>query len=111
MRQIWYRDYELADIKQEASALINAAKTKKSVSKDSTELRGLHMSKKKQRRQLWVMALTCVLDEQRNQAALGVSDPAKLARLYQSFTQLATKVAIKTGESDAEAAKREHLMS
>jgi hypothetical protein len=100
----WYREDELADIKQEASETLRRVKAKE-VSKDGEELRGLHMSKKQRRRSLWVMALTCVLDEQKRQARDKVHDSETMAKLYRSFVFSSEQIAQVLGRQDAEAAR------
>jgi hypothetical protein len=100
----WYRKDELADIKQEASETLRRVKAKE-VPKDGEELRGLHMSKKQQRRSLWVMALTCVLDEQKRQARDKVRDPETISKLYRSFAFSSEQIAQVLGRQDAEAAR------
>jgi hypothetical protein len=100
----WYRKDELADIKQEASKTLRRAKAKELLN-DQEELRGLCMSKKQQRRRLWVMALTCVLDEQKCQARDKVHDPKTMAKLYRRFAFSAEQIAQVVGRQDAEAAR------
>jgi hypothetical protein len=100
----WYRQDELADIKQEASETLRRVKAKE-VPKDGEELRGLHMPKKRHRRSLWVMALTCVLDEQKRQARDKVHDPETMAKLYRSFASPSAQTAQVLGRQDAEAAR------
>jgi hypothetical protein len=100
----WYREDELADIKQEASETLRRVKAKE-VPKDGEELRGLHMSKKQQRRSLWAMALTCVLDEQKRQARNKVHDAETMAKLYRSFALSSEQIAQVLGRQDAEAAR------
>jgi hypothetical protein len=100
----WYRKDELADIKQEASEIRRRIKAKEGP-KDGEELRGLHMSKKQQRRSLWVMALTCVLDEQKRQARDKVRDPETMAKLYRSFAFSSEQIAQVLGRQDADAAR------
>jgi hypothetical protein len=100
----WYRQDELADIKQEASETLRRVKAKE-VPKDGEELRGLHMPKKQHRRSLWVMALTCVLDEQNRQDRDKVHDPETMAKLYQSFAFSSEQIAQVLGRQDAEAAR------
>jgi hypothetical protein len=100
----WYRQDELADIKQEASETLRRVKAKE-VPKDGEELRGLHMSKKQQRRSLWVLALTCVLDEQMRQDRDKVHDPETMAKRYRSFAFSSEQIAQVLGRQDAEAAR------
>ena len=100
----WYRKDELAGIKQEASNTLRRVKAKE-LPKDGEELRGLRMSKKKQRRSLWVMALTCVLDEQKRQARDKVHDSETMAKLYRSFVFSSEQIAQVLGRQDAEAAR------
>ncbi len=77
----WYQHYELAHIKNEVTETIRMAKNKElPVENDQNTLRGLHMPKKQRRRSLWIMALTCVLDEQKRQARDQVNDPETLAK-------------------------------
>jgi hypothetical protein len=104
----WYRKEELADIKQEASKTLRRAKAKE-LPNDGEELRGLRMSKKQQRRSLWVMALTCVLDEQKRQARDNVHDPKTMAKLYRSFAFSAEQTARVLGRQDAEAAQEIYI--
>jgi hypothetical protein len=103
----WYRKDELADIKKEASKHLRRAKAKE-LPNDGEELRGLRMPKKQQRRSLWVMALTCVLDEQKRQARDKVHDPKTMAKLYRSFAFSSEQTARVFGRQDAEAARELH---
>jgi len=104
--QVWYNEQELLQIKQEAQELIQQAKQKK-LPHTADELRGLHMTQKRQRRSVWMMALACVLDEQQRHIRNGVpKDRAAetLAKLYKSFAFSAVQIAQKLGEEDALAA-------
>jgi hypothetical protein len=103
----WYRKDELADIKKEASKHLRRAKAKE-LPNDGEEVRGLRMPKKQQRRSLWVMALTCVLDEQKRQARDKVHDPKTMAKLYRSFAFSSEQIAQDFGRQDAEAARELH---
>jgi hypothetical protein len=103
----WYQKDELADIKQAAAETLRRAKAKE-VPNDGEELRGLRMSKKQQRRSLWIMALTCVLDEQKRQARDKVHDPETMAKLYRSFAFSSEQIAQDLGRQDAEAAREIH---
>ncbi len=101
--QVWYNEEELLEIKHEAQQLIQQAKEKK-VPHTADELRGLHMTQKRQRRSAWMMALACVLDEQNRQLRNGVpKDRASetLAKLYKSFAFSAVQIAQKLGQDDA----------
>jgi hypothetical protein len=100
----WYREDELAGIKQKASETLRRIKADE-VPNDGEELRGSHRSKKQQRRSLWVMALTCVLDEQKRQARDKVHDPETIAKLYRSFAFSSVQIAQVLGRQDAEAAR------
>jgi hypothetical protein len=73
-------------------------------------LRGLRMSKKQQRRSNWIMAMTCVLDEQKRQAREKINHPEQLAKLYRSFAFTAQKTAEKSAREDAEAIREEPEM-
>jgi hypothetical protein len=100
----WYREDELANIKQEALETIRRVKAKE-VPKDKEELRGLQKSNKKLRRSLCAMALTYVLDEQKRQTRNKVHDTEAMAKLYRSFTFSSEKIAQVLGRQDAEAAR------
>lgn len=105
--QVWYNEEELLQIKQEAQQLIQQAKNR-TILHTASELRGLHMTQKRQRRSAWMMALACVLDEQKRQLRNGVpKDRAAetLAKLYKSFAFSAVQIAQKVGEEDALAAE------
>jgi hypothetical protein len=101
----WYRQDELADIKQEASETLRRVKAKEVPKDGEEELRGLRMPKKQQRRSLWVIALTCVLDEQKRQARDKVCDPETMAKRYRSFAFSSEQIAQVLGRQDAEAAR------
>jgi hypothetical protein len=106
--QVWYNEQELVQIKQEAQDLIEQVKERK-LSHTVDELRGLHMTQKRQRRAAWVMARSCVLDEQKRQARHqhgNGSDPETIARMYRSFAFAATQIAQKIGLDDALAAAK-----
>jgi hypothetical protein len=97
----WYQEEELAEIKQTASGIIKRAKASETLEGECVH--GLHMSKKQQRRSLWVMALSCVLDEQKRQSSHGlVRDPEKMAKLYKSFSFVSEQMAQANGKSDAQ---------
>jgi hypothetical protein len=100
----WYRQDELANIKQEALETIRRVKAKE-VPKDAEELRGLHKSNKKVRRSLQVMALAYVLNEQKRQTRSKVHDTETMAKLYRSFTFSSERIAQVLGRQDAEAAR------
>ena len=91
LAQVWYSEEELLLIKQDAQELMQQAKLKQ-IPHTEDALRGLHMRQKKQRRSSWVMALTCVLDEQKRQARGGGCDPETIAKLYKSFAFSATQM-------------------
>jgi hypothetical protein len=100
----WYQNCELAHIKSQVIEQIRMAKNKElPAESDEHTLRGLHMPKKQQRRSLWIMALTCVLDEQKRQARDQVSDPEILAKLYSSFAFTAKNMAQEMARLDARA--------
>jgi hypothetical protein len=82
-------------IKNEVTATIRMAKNK--------ELPAEDMPKKQRRRSTWIMALTCVLDEQKRQARDQVNDPETLAKLYSSFAFNAKKTAQEMARLDAKA--------
>jgi hypothetical protein len=104
LKSQWYQNYELTHIKNEAAETIRMAKNKELPAENGeTTLRGLHMSKKHQRRSLWIMALSCVLDEQKRQARAQVNDPETLAKLYSSFAFNAKKTAQEMARQDAKA--------
>jgi hypothetical protein len=105
----WYRGYELAQIKHETAEIVCMAKNNELLPNDDS-LRGLRMSKKQQRRSNWIMAMTCVLDEQKRQAREKVNYPEQLAKLYGSFAFTAQKTAEKSGRQDAEAIREEPEM-
>jgi hypothetical protein len=65
------------------------------------------MTQKRQRWSLWLMALTCVLDEQNRQTRNGVPKDRgaeNLAKLYKSFAFSAVQIAQQIGQDDAEEA-------
>ena len=95
----WYQEEEIAQLKSDSSEIIRRAKSKEDLQGES--LRGLHMSKKKQRRSLWIMALSCVLDEQTNQTSQHIHDPDTIAKLYKSFSTVSEQMAIANGKNDA----------
>ena len=100
----WYQNYELAHIKNEVTEIIRMAKNKELPAENGENtLRRLHMWKKQQRRSLCIMALTCVLDEQKRQARDQVSDPETLAKLYSSFAFTAKTMAQEIARLDAKA--------
>jgi hypothetical protein len=101
----WYQSYELVHIKNEVTETIRMAKNKELPAEngENSTLRGLHMPKKQQRRSLWIMALTCVLDEQKRQARDQVNDPETLAKLYSSFAFTAKRIAQEMAHLDAKA--------
>jgi hypothetical protein len=100
----WYQNYELAHIKNEVAETIRMAKNKELPAENGENtLRGLHVPKKQQRRSLWIMALTCVLDEQKRQARDQVNDPETLAKLYSSFAFTAKRIAQEMAHLDAKA--------
>jgi hypothetical protein len=104
--QVWYNEEELLQIKQEAQQLIQQAKDR-TISYTANELRGLHMTQKRQRRSAWMMALACVLDEQKRQVRDGVSKERAaetIAKLYKSFAFSAVQIAQKVAQEDALAA-------
>lgn len=104
--QVWYNEEELLQIKHEAQQLIQQAKDR-TIPHTANELRGLHMTQKRQRRSAWVMALACVLDEQKRQLRNGVPKDRgaeTLAKLYKSFAFSAVQIAQKVGQEDSLAA-------
>jgi hypothetical protein len=104
LSQVWYSEQELLQIKLDTQQLMEQAKQRK-IPHTADELRGLHMNQKRQRRSARVMALTCVLDEQKRQARHpGASNPETLAKLYKSFAFSATQIAQKIAHEDAVAA-------
>ena len=79
MEKRWYGEAELVQIKAEAS----------------------DERKRQQRRSNWMMAVTCVLDEQQRQKDAGAKDPEELARQYHLFSQSAQETASRIGMEDA----------
>ena len=66
------------------------------------------MSKKHKRRSLWMMALSCVLDEQRrHKRELGHVPADELAKAYMSFAVTSQQIAQIIGQQDAEAAQED----
>ena len=61
------------------------------------------MPNKQQRRSVWIMALSCVLDEQKRQARDQVNDPETLAKLYSSFAFNPKKTAQEMAAQDVKA--------
>jgi hypothetical protein len=106
----WYRKSELAAIESDAGKTIRNAKENgvDTVLDDSTHhtVRRLNCSKKQKRRNLWVMALSCVLDEQKRQAREGVDDPESLACIYRSFAFTSEQKARDNGRRDADVVRR-----
>ena len=101
---LWYQKHELAHIKNEVTETIRMVKNKElSAENGENTLRGLRVTKKQQRRSLWIMALTCVLDEQKRQARDQVNDPETLAKVYSSFAFNAKKIAQEMARIDAKA--------
>ena len=94
-RRVNVRTIPKLRIKNEVTAIIRMAKNK--------ELPAEDMPKKQRRRSTWIMALTCVLDEQKRQARDQVNDPETLAKLYSSFAFNAKKIAHEMALLDAEA--------
>jgi hypothetical protein len=87
------------------------AKNKESSAENSENtLRGLHMPKKQRRRSLWILAITCVLDEQKRQARDQINDPETLAKLYVSFAFTATQTALEMARLDAKAVQEDNEM-
>ena len=110
---IWYREFELKSIKQDALDLLRQAR---GGSDDDVQgqndgcqelcLRGLGSSLGRpggpqNRRSNWMMALTCVLDEQQRQKSLGIHDPEHIAKLYRAFAVHSQHSALSTGRQDA----------
>jgi hypothetical protein len=107
----WYQNYELAHIKNEVTETIRMAKNKESPAENGENtLRGLNMPKKQRRRSLWIMALTCVLDEQKRQARDQVNDPETLAKLYASFAFAAKQTAQEIARLDVKAVQEDNEM-
>jgi hypothetical protein len=111
LKSQWYQNYELAHIKNEVTETIRMAKSNDLPAENGENtLRGLHMTKKQRRRSLWIMALTCVLDEQKRQARDQVNDPETLAALYSSFAFNAKKKAQEIARLDAKAVQKDNGM-
>jgi hypothetical protein len=107
----WYRHYELAHIKNEVTETIRMVKNKELPAESSENtLRGLHMPKKRRRKALWIMAITCVLDEQKRQARDQVNDTETLAKLYSSFAFTAKQIAQEMARLDAKAVEEDNEM-
>jgi hypothetical protein len=107
--KVWYRESELKAIKQEALDLMKQVKDcGDNDDHDDEELcvRGLGGSigrpgSPQNRRSNWMMALTCVLDEQERQKEFGISDPEHIAKLYRAFAVYSQQYAVATGRQDA----------
>ena len=101
--QIWYQDHELGEIKKEATKTLRLAKKGAMLDEKEYCLRGLGSKSRlgQRRRCSWVMALSCVLDEQDRQQRLGVSDPERMATLYRSFANPSVQAAIMHAQEDA----------
>ena len=99
---IWYNEEELSQIKVQAKALIRYAKSH-GLSSKTPELRGLHMKNKKQRKAHWMMALSCVLDEQQHLSA------EEIAEVYRRFTTGSVQIALRLGQEDADEALQVEL--
>jgi hypothetical protein len=100
-RSIWYGQQEINDIKEAAGETLRLRRNGESLDPEEHCLQGLGGRTKKgakERRSRWLLSLTCVLDEQKRQATEGIQNPARIARLYQSFTQASEKVAIVSAE-------------
>lgn len=97
---VWYTPEELQQVKREGQQLIRDAKAKKISTKNcGGELRGLHMTKKKQRKAHASMVKKCLLDEQFHM------DAKHLAKLYSSLSYAPAQIAIKVAAQDAQAAQ------
>ena len=108
---IWYRESELKSIKQDALEVLRQARSgSDDDSEDQNEeevcLRGLGSSLGRpggpqNRRSNWMMALSCVLDEQHRQKSLGIYDEEHIAKLYRAFAVHSQHAALSTGRQDA----------
>jgi hypothetical protein len=118
--KVWYREAELKAIKQEALDLMKRVKDNcgdNNADNDDDEkfcVRGLGGSigrpgSPQNRRSNWMMALTCVLDEQERQKECGISDPEHMAKLYRAFAVYSQQYAVATGRQGAKEVGTEEL--
>lgn len=121
---LWYGEQELAEIRIEAAETARRAEERAAATNtDETDcreeetseiaddgeytLRGLSsmlMSTRRRRHSCWIMALTCVLDEQKRQQRENRFDPYTIAKMYRAFAVGALHIAQANGRKDAEAA-------
>jgi hypothetical protein len=100
-QSLWYQDQELNDIKEAAGETLRLRRKGGHLDPEEHCFQGLGPRTKKgakERRSRWLLSLTCVLDEQKRQANDGIKNPARIAKLYQPFSQASEKVAIASAE-------------
>lgn len=103
-QSIWYQELELNDIKEAAGETLRLRRKGGRLDPEEHCLQGLGprtTKGAKERRSRWLSSLTCVLDEQKRQAKDGIKNPARIAQLYQSFSQASEKVAMVSAERTA----------
>jgi hypothetical protein len=95
----WFQDYEILEIKQQASAISKGLRKNTPLSlidedeQDALELWVRSKKTAKERKVRWLMALSSVLDEQAHQRERSIHDPIRLAKRYRCFSAESEKIA------------------